>query len=144
MSEEADFAVSQERDRVANRTLFLVGAGGVLITLVAIFLAGVLLYLRDGRVQPRAIPAGAQPSVAPTTIGMIEQTPIEYTERGIQLRNTQRRELGRFAWVDRDAGIVSIPIDRAERLLLEDQKRAPGAAQKQTSPQPQRREESSP
>src|SRR4029079_18740823 len=34
------------------------------------------------------------------------------------LRNYERETLGSYAWIDRNAGIVRIPIDRAKERLL--------------------------
>jgi len=36
------------------------------------------------------------------------------------LRDAQRRELAGWGWVDRDAGIARIPIDRAMDLVVKE------------------------
>jgi hypothetical protein len=51
--------------------------------------------------------------------GSPEQTPIETTERGLALRARQEEQLAHYGWVDRDAGIARIPIERALDLRAE-------------------------
>jgi hypothetical protein len=61
------------------------------------------------------------PVQAPNTIAGIRQTPILEEQPAQRLYRAQREALGSWGWVDRDAGIVQIPIDEAVRLLVEEQ-----------------------
>jgi hypothetical protein len=104
--------VEQERDSVSSKRVF----GLLLLALVI----GAMSVAQSTNILDRTeshAPTGVA-SVAPRTIGIIEQTPIEETAVGLELRARQRRDLDQWN-VDRDAGIAQIPIERAFDLLLE-------------------------
>lgn len=57
----------------------------------------------------------------PRQIAGINQTLILDDPTGEQLVEAQRRELDSYGWVDREAGLVRIPIERAMQLVEEEQ-----------------------
>lgn len=59
------------------------------------------------------------PARADATIAAVRQTPIDRERPAEQRFREQRGELERFEWVDREAGIVQIPVEDAARLLIE-------------------------
>jgi hypothetical protein len=61
----------------------------------------------------RAVPSAAFAAGTP------EQTPIATTERGITRKLEQQKQLAHYGWVDRDAGVARIPIERAMDLRAE-------------------------
>ena len=65
------------------------------------------------------LPEGASPRPAGTSIAHIEQTPLFGAASGLELRRRQREELSRYHWVDRDAGLAAIPIERAMDLVVQ-------------------------
>jgi hypothetical protein len=99
----------QEADRLPTRRLALVVAA-----LVAAAVLGIVVSraMQRGRYVAPTLPARAE-------IGVVEQSLILSTERGIALRDEQSRELGRFGWVDVVHGVASIPIDRAMQIVVE-------------------------
>ena len=95
---------------VDARTIAL--AGGALALVVLLAVAGVFGWRQLSSMRP------AQPE--PVTIApgapALQRTPL--TERQMyELDKTTR--LGGYGWVDRDAGIVHIPIEQAMRELAE-------------------------
>jgi hypothetical protein len=110
------FAPEQAADHLPQRRLVAVGAASVVILLVAIAAAGLLLRV-DRPDHGRA--TAPLPARAPDEIGHVEQSLVESTRRGLDLQDRQRAALGRYGWVDRDAGIARIPIERAIDLTLE-------------------------
>src|SRR4051812_5513420 len=110
-----DFIPRQEGDRVHRRAIWLTAGVALLVLFVGLFAADGILRART---RPR-IARGAQlpPPVAPATIGVVEQSLIETTRRGLDLENAQRERLDRYEWVDRDRGIARIPIERAMDLV---------------------------
>jgi hypothetical protein len=114
-----DFEVHQEEDVVASRRLVRIGVVSVAVGAIGVLVAGVLLAIRVGSVRPSN--AGATgPPPAPREISQVEQTPIWNTRVAWDLRDAQRRELAGWGWVDRDAGIARIPIDRAMDLVVKE------------------------
>jgi len=71
----------------------------------------------DRRAGSTSAPA---PSVAPMTIGTVEQGLLVGPARGLDFARDQRATLDRWAWVDRDAGIATIPVERAMDLVAAD------------------------
>jgi hypothetical protein len=62
--------------------------------------------------------AASSPVTAPPP-GLVEFSPIWDSERGVLLEAQQRKLLDRAEWVDRDAGIARIPIERAMDLVVD-------------------------
>lgn len=100
--------VEQEVDHIDSRRVrnaAIVGFAG----LAAGIAAAVLLL--HGTPAPTANPPA--PPSADTSF-------ILATERGITLRNEKRESLDHYGWVDRDAGVSKIPVERAMDLVAAD------------------------
>ncbi|MBX3226603.1 MAG: hypothetical protein KIT84_31910 [Labilithrix sp.] len=95
-------------DHVATRPIARIALGSALVFFASLGVAWALL--------PRA--TAETPRPAPATIGSLETTPILDGDRGRQIASAQRAELDRWRWIDRDAGLAEMPIERAiDRLL---------------------------
>jgi hypothetical protein len=117
-----DFEVIQEEDRVDSRRLLKVGLASIVIGAIGVFFAGLIVASTAGSLRPSfAGPHGPRP--APVELSRIEQTPLGTAQRGIDLRNEQRRELETWGWVDRKAGIAKIPIERAMDVVAGEESR---------------------
>lgn len=107
--------VAQEPDRIASRRVAWIAGLSLLMGLAGVvgsrFLEG-----------PSREPMGS-PHRAPVTMGIVEQSLIESNARGIEMRRAEEAELHRYEWVDRDAGIARIPIERAMKLVEEESPR---------------------
>jgi hypothetical protein len=110
------FVVRQERDRLAGRKLVVIGVGSIVTFGVAVAVSGGLL----GANRRPATTSAPAPSVAPMTIGTVEQGLLVGPARGLDFARDQRATLDRWGWVDRDAGIARIPIERAMDLVAAD------------------------
>ena len=117
----SDFQVRQEEDVVQASRLVRVGASSLVAGALGVLLAAWLLGRGAGAVRP-SFAAGGRPAPAPSELSGVEQTPIWDTRRGENLREAQRRQLGRWGWVDRDAGVATIPIERAMDLVVQRQR----------------------
>lgn len=110
MSEEV-----RDPDVVESRSIGAVAVGSAVI--FALSLGAVVILLR---------PAAAEPSgPAPAVIGSLETTPILDGDRGRHIAAGERAGLTRWRWVDRDAGVVDMPLDLAVDRLLEKDGGAP-------------------
>jgi hypothetical protein len=108
------FVVRQDPDRLAQRKLVLVVVTSILIAAIAITSAWLILAA-SSRGPAAATGKGAIPP--PSGVGTVERTLIETTERGLTLRAEQREALEHYGWVDRDAGMARIPVERAMDIV---------------------------
>ncbi len=112
-----DFDVHQEEDVVASGRLVRIGAVCVVVGAIGVVAAGGLLAVSREGVKPSfAEPTGQ--AAAPRELSRVEQTPIRDTRVAEELRGERRRDLAAWGWVDRDAGIARIPIERAMDLVV--------------------------
>ena len=107
-----------ERKDVDVRALFII-AFLLLLSGIAIFIV-VALMMHYFKVHEPAVTAG-QPNIPVTRARGFPQ-PRLLTKPGAslaELRAAEDADLNSYGWVDRNAGIARIPIDRAMQLLLE-------------------------
>jgi hypothetical protein len=97
----------QEPDALPRGPILLVAAAAVFIGAAATIAGG-------------AMALHSRPPVRPPPPPVVEQTLIDGPARGIELQRAHRAELDRYGWVDKDAGIARIPIDRAIDIVVED------------------------
>jgi hypothetical protein len=110
------FEVRQEADVLPSPTLVKVATAAVAIGLLGVFFSALLLETNIGGIRASAA-NGQPPPAAGSEIARIEQAPILGPARGLDLRDREREELSRYRWVDRDAGLAAIPIERAMDLV---------------------------
>jgi hypothetical protein len=97
--------------------IVLTGLGLALtVTLVALFSYGALTYLGAHRLPTtRVNPMSVEDSQIPPNPRIEEHPAIEIQ----QLHAEEDQILSSYGWVDKKAGVVRIPIDRAIELQLE-------------------------
>ncbi len=100
----------QEDDRINGARTSLVIVVAFVIGAAAI---GAVLGLMGGKARAQA------PPVTPPPAPRLEQKPIEASAPGLELRARKQKELSRYAWVDREHGVVAIPIETAMQLVVE-------------------------
>lgn len=107
--------VSQERDQLPHRTLTGVGVG--LVAATAVFVLVAWLLLRCTESPGLAPPARDQPP--PDEVNRMELTLFDTLPRPLSAYAVKRVWLRSYGWIDRDRGLVHIPIERAIELYLE-------------------------
>jgi hypothetical protein len=116
VSESPDaFEVRQEPDSIAGARLAKIAGLAIGVGLVGVFFSGLVLETNTGGIRGHE-PGGGAPRPGGREIAHVEQTPILGAPGGFDLRARQREELTRYRWVDRDAGLVGIPIEQAMDL----------------------------
>jgi len=117
MSEHApeSHGVRSEDDRVSALPIAAVGAGSLLVFFLASLATVSFLRLRQRENPPIPLPA----ELGQSKIGLVEQQIFELADRGERQRAAQRARLGSYGWVDRQAGVAHIPIDRAMELVAQ-------------------------
>jgi len=88
---------------------------------VALFVAGVVVWLALGAFSAREdraqmAPALVQPQNTLPPEPRLQISPESDNRSYIE---REKQQLGQYGWIDRDKGIVRIPIDRAMDLLIE-------------------------
>jgi hypothetical protein len=111
------FTVVQESDVVASRKVSVILLVTIVISIVSVAAAGMILSVRRKSLSFHE-PASA--SAAPSQIANIHQTPILRDRHGWELREKQRRALDEYHIIDRQRGLVQIPIDRAMQIVVDD------------------------
>ena len=101
----------QEQDVVARALVRNVGLASLVVMGASL---AVVVWLMGGVQSHYGEPAAP----IPTTIGTLEQRLILAEGRGEHQRASDREKLDALEWVDRDAGIARIPIDRAMDLVV--------------------------
>lgn len=127
-------ATAPDQSPVNTRKVILVGAVSVFV-----FVLGSLWSLRiQSATQQRLNPNG--PALMPATLrdeehGIVDAVPFALNGWVPKNREAASAQLTGYAWLDRKAGVVRLPIERAMQLVVADQRRwtqgptapAPGA-----------------
>ncbi len=122
--------VRSEEDRISSGKVVAVGVGALVVFFFASLAAVSYLRLRQSEQPPPTIPA----ELGQSKIGMVEQQIFDVAVRGTRDRARRLEKLGSYGWVDRDGGVVHIPIDRAMDLVAKGVR--PAQAPKGEAPPP--------
>src|SRR5262249_43587864 len=112
-------APKAEADRFPTRLVLAVGLGALVIFALATWIT----YRVSEREIELALPAGpsAPPSeVGKDEIGLINQKLFEQQLEAQRKQTQQERRLSSYGWVDRDRGVIRIPIDEAMKKMVGD------------------------
>ena len=102
------------------------------LTLLAVLLGGIALafhFREDTRLSTRVAAFFSLPLADPQA-ARLQASPDDDLQR---MRALGSADLNRYGWVDRDAGVVHIPIEEAMTLYI---KRAPGTDDDHSEAQP--------
>lgn len=103
------FEPRQEREHVHGARLAQIAIASVAITIVSILIA----WGMERATTTHASQYSTAPP-PPAGLGTVERSLLAVEPGRGQAENRARRaELDRWAWLDRDAGLVSMPVDRA-------------------------------
>lgn len=111
---------AREKDKVTNRRLVLIAVGALAVFTVFV----VATYFQLQARQQHLNPGGA---VVPEVLGQAEinivnQAPMVLDTRAHQQREQKRQWLHSYGWVDRERGVVHIPIHEAIRQVVEEER----------------------
>jgi hypothetical protein len=105
-----------EVDRVNSWKIAAVGIGSLAVFLVASAVTVAAMRRQQAELNPAfpVIPAQA----GQRKVGIVEQQLFENANHAEAVRRRQQERLGSYGWVDKEKGLVHVPIDDAmERTL---------------------------
>ncbi len=117
MTEHAQGHPPAEADQV--RTWTIVGVG---VASLAIFIAAsavTVSWMERTRAALNPAWPGVPAEAGQRKIGVLEQQLFENANHARALREEQERRLHSYGWVDRDKGLVHMPIERAIDLSVQ-------------------------
>ncbi len=121
---EGQGGVRQEEDRIRTGRVVAVGAGALLVFFLASLATLSWLRVRMGDGPPLPPP----PELGRSKIGLVEQQLFDGQTRGGRDRAARLERLGSYGWVDRRAGVVHVPIERAMQLVAGGVRASPAPA----------------
>lgn len=112
--EQGHHDVRSEEDRISSGKIVGVGVAALVVFFIGSLAA--ISYLRAREAEHVGPPIPAE--IGQNKIGLVEQQIFELAVRGERDRAARRQRLGSYGWVDREAGVVHLPIDRAMELVV--------------------------
>jgi hypothetical protein len=106
----------QEPDLIASRPVLLVVVATVVLTAVGVAVAWLLEVGQLGAIQGDAPPP--RPPRIPTEVSAIETQIFARRAQGLEDNRAAERWLSSYGWIDREQGVVHIPIEAAIELYL--------------------------
>jgi hypothetical protein len=108
--------ITHEAERIARAPIVWVGIWAIAFSIVLGVVALILFHVRSNTIEGNVSAGEPRPGQPVSSIrtNLFHYQPGD----GTKDKARQRRELERFGWVDREQGIVRIPIDTAIDLEL--------------------------
>ncbi len=111
-----------EDKNLPYRKILGVGIASIVIFALGIFWSTALLRTATKEMEPVG-PPPIPPGVNQYEVGIVNQRPFSLDQRAAEKRLQQMRRLDTYGWLDRQSGIVHIPIDVAMDTLVKEQKK---------------------
>ena len=105
-----------EEDRIASAKIVWIGVVALVVFLLGSLAAGVGMTAMRRALNPDG-PPPMPAEAGKAKIGLVEQRLFEHANQGVAWREQAQRRLQGTGWVDRQKGIVHIPIERAMELV---------------------------
>jgi hypothetical protein len=105
-----------EEDIVPAGRIVWTGVASLVVFILGSVVAGMAMVSIRHSVNPDG-PAAMPAEVGQAKIGMVEQRLFEHANQGAAWRAEAMVRLNSTGWVDRQRGIVHIPIDRAMEMV---------------------------
>lgn len=106
-----------EEDVVPAGKIAMVGVVALVVFFLGSLAAGLGMIAMRRQVNPDG-PAPLPAEAGQAKIGIVEQRLFEHANQGVAWRARAVRQLESTGWVDRQKGVVHIPIDQAMDLVV--------------------------
>jgi hypothetical protein len=107
--------LEQEPDRVPTRRLALIGIAGLLVFAGAALWSSRVQLGLSGSIHSDT--AGRADHAGEREVGMVYQRPFEKESIAAARSEDARKRLGSAGWVDRERGLVRVPIEQAMEIV---------------------------
>ena len=98
------------------------GLAALIVFALATWVTYRYMNLREKALQPEG-PDPIPQQIGQVEINIVEQIPFDVTRVLQTYRNERIERLSSWGWVDKKAGTVHMPIDRAMELVVKEQKK---------------------
>jgi hypothetical protein len=105
-----------EEDILPSGKIYAVGVVALIVFFFGSLAAGIGMKAVQRRENPDG-PALIPHEVGKGKIGIVEQRLFEHANQGPAWREAAHDRLDSYGWVDRQKGIVHVPIDRAMEMV---------------------------
>jgi hypothetical protein len=105
-----------EEDRIASAKIVWVGVVALIVFFLGSLAAGMGMVAMRRSVNPEG-PPPMPGEAGKEKIGFVEQRLFEHANQGAVWREQAQLRLGSTGWVDREKGVVHIPIERAMDMV---------------------------
>jgi hypothetical protein len=122
MTDETRRSMRQEKDRLPGGRILLVGSAALLISILLSIGSWILYDERRRALRPSGRFPEARIELE-DEVQSVQRELLSSMGPGQRRNAEKRRELSSHGWVDRRRGIVSIPIEDAMQLVIEEQSR---------------------
>ena len=116
---------AQADEHVASGRIIAVGVLALLVFAGATWWSTRTWRTTTTRLEPNGpIAPGAE--IGKPEIGLVEQVPFETSRGAEQYRREQHEWLNGYGWIDREKGVIHVPIEKAiDQLLAQQQGKKP-------------------
>jgi hypothetical protein len=111
-----------EDKNLPYRKIVLVGVSAIVIFALSIVWSTSLLRSAEQEMHP-AGPPPLPKGVNQYEVGIVNQRMFSLDQRAAQKRLQQMTRLNTYGWLDKQAGVVHIPVDVAMDMLVQEQKK---------------------
>jgi hypothetical protein len=106
-------------DAVRYDMVIIVGVASLAIFALSIWWAGSIMHSVMGETERTVGRARPVPQTFhPNEIGIVDQVPFAHDERLHGWRAERKRELETYTWVDKEKGIVRMPVEAAMEKIV--------------------------
>ncbi len=105
-----------EEDRVPSAKIIWVGVIALVVFFLGSLAAGLGMAAMRRAVNPEG-PPPLPPQAGQAKIGIVEQRLFDNANQGVAWRERALRRLETTGWVDREKGVVHIPVERAMEMV---------------------------
>ena len=110
---------AQAAEGIAWLPVIGTGVGATIIFTIAVLIVLGMLHARRRHLQPLG-PDPVPVQIGQTEIGIVDQQPFDVSRAVQQYRDDREQRLESWGWIDRKAGTVHMPIDRAMELVVKE------------------------